>query len=716
MPKQLRILFVADTDADTVQLVEELVRNGYSLSAERVATAAALAAACDRQSWDLIISDCGMEQLSATTALAVVTGKKLDIPFIVVSEKLEEGLVVAAMKAGAHDFLLKRHLSPLVPVVERELRNADERNNRRKMQTAIRLGKMEWEAAFDEGSDLIILTDLAGRVIRCNRRVIAYFNCDYRDVLGRQVTELFYGAQPGDSRIFGLPQETPDAVAAEDIRFPMLAGWFNITSYPMQFEGNPYGMVHIVKDITTRRQAEEEKKASERELLTLYAVAFRLNSTLGIRRIMKDILAQLHAMLGIDFSAIHLRDKGELRLKASLGLSREFATTIRTLSGDTQWLESVFTGRHYRSGTLAGEFPPEAATAARDMGMRAWCAVPLKLGDEVIGVLMTGHRAEQQYADRELFLLQSIANQLAVHIENHALYGRMQEKTRELQRNRRELRENLQEVRRANIELGRLNAAKNSFVGMASHELKTPITSILGGVDFLFNYSGLTLSEEQRTIFASVFEGVLQLKGLVNDFLSFSRLETGGLLQKRPCDLLILAREVRESFTLPLSARQILVSIAGDGVPVPVDEGYCRLVLRNLLENAVKFTPDGGAVTVSARLVTREEVYGWEQEIASFYPAFLRQLPGNATFFRLDVSDTGIGIPPDERQRVFEKFYGIGDIDHHTSGKTEFMARGSGLGLAIVRGIMDSHDGLVWNTANQDGVGTVFSLLFPMEN
>jgi signal transduction histidine kinase len=292
----------------------------------------------------------------------------------------------------------------------------------------------------------------------------------------------------------------------------------------------------------------------------------------------------------------------------------------------------------------------------------------------------------------------------------------MQEKTRELQKSRRELQENLQEMRQANIELGRLNAAKNNFIGMASHELKTPITSILGGVDFLFNYSGLAMNDEQRRISSSVYEGVLQLKGLVADLLSVSRLETGGPLQKRPLDLMALAREAQETFALPLSTRQIQVSIIGEEGPVPVDEGFCRLVIRNLLENAIKFTPDGGAIAVSGVTVSRGEVLGWERELAPFYPDFLRQLAASATFYRLDVADTGIGIPADERQRIFEKFYGVGDLDHHSSGKTAFMAKGTGLGLAIVKGIMDSHQGLVWNAAGPDGAGTVFSLLFPVEN
>jgi signal transduction histidine kinase len=77
------------------------------------------------------------------------------------------------------------------------------------------------------------------------------------------------------------------------------------------------------------------------------------------------------------------------------------------------------------------------------------------------------------------------------------------------------------------------------------------------------------------------------------------------------------------------------------------------------------------------------------------------------------VSDNGIGIPADERVRIFDKFYGVGDIAHHTSGDTAFMSKGSGLGLSIVRGIMDAHEGVVW-VEEAEGGGSTFSLLFPL--
>jgi signal transduction histidine kinase len=296
------------------------------------------------------------------------------------------------------------------------------------------------------------------------------------------------------------------------------------------------------------------------------------------------------------------------------------------------------------------------------------------------------------------------------------LYEQMKEKAAELQRSRKALRENLHEVKLANIELDRLNRAKNSFIGMASHELKTPITSILGGVEFLLKYSGLQLSSEQLEIFSSVHEGVVQLKKLVEDLLSISRIEAKGVvLHKHPQNLIAMARDVYDSFALPLSRRHITVHILGDENPVPVDEGFAKLVISNLMENAIKFTPDGGELILLGRFVENTDVIADTPILTEFYPAFPKGLNRVEHYYRLDVCDNGVGIPAEERLRVFEKFYGVGDIAYHSSGKTEFMSKGSGLGLSIVKGIMEAHGGVVWVTEGPGGRGSLFSLLFPLD-
>ncbi len=721
MGKALRVLLVEDSEDDAILVIRELRHGGYEPHFCRVDTGPDMEAAIGGQEWDVVISDYNMPQFNALAALEVVRNSGHDLPFIIVSGKIGEDLAVTAMKAGANDYLMKGNLARLVPAIERELREADRRSDQRRIEHAILQGKREWEAAFDAVSDLIILTEMEGEIIRCNRRVVQHFSSSYQDLIGRRITELFYGAHPPTCNAFLFPENRCGASEEhdlDDVSFPNLPGWFNVDCYPMHsVEDKLHGVVYIIKDITRRRLMEEEKRVSDRELLTLYAISFRLTSEHGVTKIIGDILFQLHNMLKIDFSMVHLlMEDGSLKLKAFLGISAEFEAAIGTIPKETAWVNQILAGKPFTARDLAGDFPAVIATAAAAMGVQSWCAVPLKTGAKVIGVLTVAHKEAKDFTDRQVFLLGSIGNQFAVLIENHLLYEQMKEKAAELEKSRKILKKNLEEIKQANIELGRLNAAKNTFIGMASHELKTPLTSILGGLQFLYQYGDLQMSEEQRSIFTSVYEGVVELKKLVEDLLSVSRIETQGIMpEKKPFNLTKLSQEVYETFALPLSKRRIRVEINKDEVSVAVDDGLFRLAVRNLLENAIKFTPDGGVIVVAGRRAQRSEVLA-EQDMLPFYPHLPQGLSDAMTFYRLDITDTGIGIPLQERVRVFDKFYGVGDIAYHSSGKTDFMSKGSGLGLSIVKGIMDAHAGLVWNTAGAAGSGSIFSLLFPLED
>jgi PAS domain S-box-containing protein len=713
MPKKLKVLLVEDSEEDSVLLLHELVRGGYQPEHLRVETATDMRDALDGATWDVILSDYRMPAFDAPGALEVLRDTGKDIPFIIVSGKIGEGLAVAAMKAGANDYLMKGNLARLVPVVERELREAEERRLHRQTQDAVIRGKAEWEAVFDAVSDLIIITDAEGVVSRCNSRVSDYLGRSEEAAIGRRIDEIFFGDAQPEGKVFRFVHSMQSEMD-EDIRFPNLKGWYNVASYPMRIEGSDrYGFVFIIKDITKRREAEEEKRTSDRELLTLYAVAFRLQYTQGVEKVMGDLLFQLHNMLQMEFSCIHLIEGGKLKLQSSLGLSPAFEKAMAAPGKATQWGELALSGRPFLGEAPDGRFPSKAKAAAHEMGLRSWCSVPLKIGQEVMGVMTVGSRSERSYNERDVFLLSSIAGQLAVLIENYHLYDQMKEKAEELYRSKEELKENLHKVERANIELGRLNTVKNNFIGIASHELKTPITSILGGVEFLLKYCDIKMTPEQREIFVSVYEGTVQLRKLVEDLLSISRLEAQGpLLQKRPANLMQLCKEAHDLFALPLSERRIRVQIAGDKTPVPVDEGFALLAVKNLLENAIKFTADGGEVTLSGRVLKRSEVKAMAPEVRPFYHGFPNGIAQSRSYYLLQVRDSGIGIPVDERVRIFDKFYGVGDIAHHSSGDTAFMSKGSGLGLSIVRGIMDVHEGAVWVEGN--GKGSIFSLLFPI--
>jgi len=132
--KPLRALVVEDSELDAALLVRELRRGGYDLSFARVETADAMQAALDNQSWDVVLSDYSMPHFSAPAALALVRGRELDLPFIIISGTVGEETAVASLRAGAHDFLVKGSLARLLPAIEREICEAGQRREKKKMQ------------------------------------------------------------------------------------------------------------------------------------------------------------------------------------------------------------------------------------------------------------------------------------------------------------------------------------------------------------------------------------------------------------------------------------------------------------------------------------------------------------------------------------------------------------------------------------------------------
>lgn len=149
MDKRLRALIVDDSDDDTLLLVLELKRNGYTPEYRRVDTAPAMREALQRETWDVILADYTMPQFSAMAALSIVQASGLDLPFIVVSGNIGEDIAVAAMKAGAHDYIMKNSLKRLVPAIERELRDYEVRRERKRAEE-----RLAYLAYYDPVTDL----------------------------------------------------------------------------------------------------------------------------------------------------------------------------------------------------------------------------------------------------------------------------------------------------------------------------------------------------------------------------------------------------------------------------------------------------------------------------------------------------------------------------------------------------------------------------------
>lgn len=228
--------------------------------------------------------------------------------------------------------------------------------------------------------------------------------------------------------------------------------------------------------------------------------------------------------------------------------------------------------------------------------------------------------------------------------------------------------------------LKQLDRAKTDFVTAVSHDLRSPLTAILGYVELL-NRAG-PLNEGQQKFVERIVFSVQSITALINDLLELGRIEAGFDRDYEPVAMNLVVRYAVEGMRHQWESKHHDLQVTAPDALPPVS-GYplrLRQMVNNLLENAIKYTPDGGQIRLA--------------------------LGTQSQFVLLTVSDTGIGIPPQDQPYVFDKFYRADEaIDRFA---------GTGLGLAIVKGIVDQHKGRIWMDS-QPGQGTTFTVMLPTE-
>lgn len=253
------------------------------------------------------------------------------------------------------------------------------------------------------------------------------------------------------------------------------------------------------------------------------------------------------------------------------------------------------------------------------------------------------------------------------------------------------------ELEKARLRLEQIDKSKSDFISIAAHELKTPLTLIEGYTSMI---KEVLPDGEDRTytdnLFRGIDNGTRRLREIIDDMIDVSLLDNNLLsLNFQPMwlnrVLETLEVEMREVIT---QRSQVLTieDFPGSSEMTFGDPERLFQAFRNLLINAVKYTPDGGAITVSGR-----------------------ELPG---FVEVTFSDTGIGIDPENHSRIFEKFGQLGSISLHSSGKTKFKGGGPGLGLSITRGLIEAHGGTIWVESDRQDEkncpGSIFHVMIPV--
>jgi two-component system, NarL family, sensor histidine kinase BarA len=265
----------------------------------------------------------------------------------------------------------------------------------------------------------------------------------------------------------------------------------------------------------------------------------------------------------------------------------------------------------------------------------------------------------------------------------------------------RELQEKNKKLQEAFDTLKQLDRLKSNFLGTVSHELRTPLTSIIGYSEMLGEEIAGPLSEEQKEFVKTIHDKGYQLLELITSMLDMSKLESGTVsLRKTPFAVADLLDEVVATFAPRAQKRNIVFECDCEAeLPeINADPDRLRQVFANLADNAIKFSPDGAAVRLTARLVDPPADETENEGFALLGPT--RRL------IEVRVEDRGIGIPEVERDRIFDAFYQVDSSSTREYG-------GSGLGLSIVKRLVEAHGGKVRVLVNEPQ-GSVFAVTLPL--
>ena len=267
----------------------------------------------------------------------------------------------------------------------------------------------------------------------------------------------------------------------------------------------------------------------------------------------------------------------------------------------------------------------------------------------------------------------------------------------------RELEDKNDKLQTAFDRLKELDRLKSNFLATVSHELRTPLTSIIGYSEMLVEGLAGEMTAEQREFVQTIRDKGEQLLQLIKGLLDLSKLESGTMsLRKSQTDILTVLRDVSQTMTPTARKKEVEIVVdVENGLPlIWADAERLRQVFLNLTENAIKFTPPKGRVTLSAKVTSLDAARPDDAGGVVI-------LSARRTAIEFRVADTGIGIPENERGRVFDAFYQVDSSSTREQG-------GTGLGLSIVRRLVDGHDGFVRIMDNVPK-GTVFVVTIPVK-
>lgn len=334
------------------------------------------------------------------------------------------------------------------------------------------------------------------------------------------------------------------------------------------------------------------------------------------------------------------------------------------------------------SGAIVVDLLPETEPIYRLLRRHKIAIVlPLTHDGAVLSYLLIGRRRSREYTRRDVRVLETIANELVIAIQNALSVQEVKDINATLQQR---VNDATKELRASNKQLQRLDAAKDEFVSMASHQLRTPLTSVKGYISMVLEGDAGHISATQRQLLEEAFTSSERMVHLIGDFLNVSRLQTGKfMIDTHPTDLVKLVKQEVASLKTTADAHDLKLRFRAPAYfPVLyVDEGKLRQVVMNFIDNAIYYSREDTTISVELSVVDGSAV--------------------------LQVRDTGIGVPKLEQAHLFTKFF-------RASNARKQRPDGTGVGLFLAKKVVVAHGGSVLFESTE-GKGSVFGFRLPIK-
>ncbi len=257
MKKSIRLLIIEDSEDDAELLVRKVTKSGYKIKYTRVESEKEMKSALQQEVWDLIISDYSLPNFTGLSAINLINQLKIDIPFIIVSGAIGEDIAVEAMKAGAHDYIMKDNLARLSPAIERELREAKIRNERKQAISALRESEQKYHTLFDQSPVGVFIVNKNLIITECNKRTTDIFLTPIEEIIGLDLKII------NDKSLISLIKKAFKGESSQqDIHYKATDGTDKIWLYcfvsPLRNSNNEVtDAMAVLEDITERKNAEQ---------------------------------------------------------------------------------------------------------------------------------------------------------------------------------------------------------------------------------------------------------------------------------------------------------------------------------------------------------------------------------------------------------------------------------------------------------------------------